>query len=340
MPSVDIQGDERDNVGVHGPVDDSSRPSTAASASPPPNAEMLTVIIPAFNEEEGLPPTLKSLQAETRLTGCRIIVVDDGSTDGTVAAARAVPGVEVLQHLNNKGYGAGIKTGTRHASTQYVAWFDADGQHRAEDLARLFEAAVNNDYDAVFGNRASGSAVVKSRVAGKKVLGFVANSVANQKIPDINCGLRVFRRAVLTSYLPLLPDGFSASTTTTLLCIKRNRHHAFLPIVTAERVGKSTVKQVRDGVRTLHLMMRILFLFSAFRTFALASGILLALGIGYGTTLAIMHGQGFPVLAALITLAGVIMMGFGIVSDQISALRIDLLERGEEPHGPPRRDRE
>lgn len=299
------------------------------SMDAPANATALTVIIPAYNEEEGLPPTLKSLLAEPRLAGCRVIVIDDGSTDKTVEAARAVPGVEVLQHLNNKGYGAGIKTGTRHATTPYVAWFDADGQHRPEDLANLFEAAVKNDYDAVFGNRSAGSAVVKSRVAGKAILGIVANSVANQKIPDINCGLRVFRRAVLESYLPLLPDGFSASTTTTLLCIKRNRHHAFMPIVTAERVGKSTVKQVRDGVRTLHLMMRILFLFSAFRTFAMAAGILLALGIGYGTTVAVRHGQGFPVLAELITLAGVIMLGFGIISDQISALRIDLLERGE-----------
>ena len=293
------------------------------------DASLLTVIIPAYNEEEGLPPTLRALFAEPRLRGCHVIVIDDGSTDGTASAARAVPGVEVLQHLNNKGYGAGIKTGTRHASTPYVAWFDADGQHRPEDLAKLFQATVLNDYDAVFGNRSTGSAVVKSRVAGKKVLGFVANSVANQKIPDINCGLRVFRRSVLQSYLPLLPDGFSASTTTTLLCIKRNRHHAFLPIVTAERVGTSSVKQVRDGVRTLHLMMRILFLFSAFRTFALVAAVLLAVGMGYGTTIAVLQGQGFPVLAALITLAGVIMLGFGVLSDQISALRIDLLERGE-----------
>lgn len=293
------------------------------------SASELTVIIPAFNEEEGLPPTLKALLAEPRLQGCKVIVIDDGSTDKTAEVARAVPGVEVLQHKNNLGYGAGIKTGTRHATTDYVAWFDADGQHRPEDLANLFEVTLNGSYDAVFGNRAAGSNVVKSRVAGKKVLGFVANSVANQKIPDINCGLRVFRRHLLEAYLPLLPDGFSASTTTTLLFIKRNRHHAFHPIVTAERVGKSTVKQVRDGMRTLHLMMRILFLFQAFRSFAMLAGFFLVVGLGYGTTIAVMHGEGFPVLAELISLAGVIMLGFGIISDQISALRIDLLERSD-----------
>lgn len=294
----------------------------------PVDAAHLSIIIPAYNEEEGLPLTLASLAAEPRLAGCRVIVIDDGSTDQTASVARAA-GVEVLQHKNNRGYGAGIKTGTRHATTEYVAWFDADGQHRAADLATMYEATIGGSYDAVFGNRGSGSAVVKSRVVGKKVLGIVANSVANQKIPDINCGLRVFRRQLLEAYLPLLPDGFSASTTTTLLFIKRNRHHTFHPIITAERVGTSSVKQVRDGIRTLHLMMRILFLFSAFKTFAFLAGSFLAVGLGYGTVIAVLHGQGFPVLAELISLAGVIMLGFGIISDQISALRIDLLERSD-----------
>jgi glycosyltransferase involved in cell wall biosynthesis len=292
-------------------------------------ADDLTVLIPAFNEEEGIGPTLSALFGESRLRGARVIVIDDGSSDNTAEVASAFAGVQVLRHKNNLGYGAGIKTGTRHAETTWVAWFDADGQHRPQDLAEMLEAAKREHYDAVFGNRSAGSAVVKSRVVGKKVLGVVANSVANQKIPDINCGLRVFRRELLAAYLPLLPDGFSASTTTTLLFIKRNRHFSFHPVVTPPRVGTSTVKQVRDGMRTLHLMMRILFLFSAFKAFAIVAGVFLALGIGYGTTIALMHGQGFPVLAELLTLAGVITFCFGIVSDQISALRIDLLERSD-----------
>jgi glycosyltransferase involved in cell wall biosynthesis len=296
------------------------------------NGADLTVIIPAYNEEEGLPPTLQALKAEPRLSACKVIIIDDGSTDKTAEVARAVEGVMVLQHKNNLGYGAGIKTGTRHAETPYVAWFDADGQHRPQDLADMFEAAKKGHYDAVFGNRSSGSAVVKSRVVGKAVLGIVANSVANMKIPDINCGLRIFRRELLAGYLPLLPDGFSASTTTTLLFIKRNRHFLFHPIVTVERIGKSTVKQVRDGMRTLALMMRILFLFSAFKAFASVASLFLAFGLVYGTTIAIINKQGFPVLAELLSIVGVIIFCFGIISDQISALRIDLLERGEDGH--------
>jgi glycosyltransferase involved in cell wall biosynthesis len=307
--------------------------TTATTATTALPASDLTILIPSFNEEGGLPPTLTGLLGEPRLAGARVIVIDDGSTDKTAeVAASFAPRVEVLRHKNNQGYGAGIKSGTRHATTHWVAWFDADGQHRTEDLVSLYETAVRDHYDAVFGNRTAGSAIVKSRVAGKKVLSIVANSVAQQKIPDLNCGLRVFRRELLAAYLPLLPDGFSASTTTTLLCIKRNRHFTFSPIKVEVRIGTSTVKQVRDGLRTLHLMMRILFLFQAFKTFATVASFFFATGLVYGVAIALWRGQGFPVLAELLCIVGVIVFCFGIISDQISALRIDLLERSD-AHG-------
>jgi glycosyltransferase involved in cell wall biosynthesis len=292
------------------------------------DASEVTVLIPAFNEEKGLPPTLESLLAAPELEGAHILVIDDGSTDGTAAAAaRFAPTVRVLRHANNQGYGAGIKSGTRHAHTRWVAWFDADGQHRTEDLIAMLTKAVSEDYDAVFGNRTADSAFVPSRALGKKVLSIVAHSVAQQRIPDLNCGLRVFRREILEAYLPLLPDGFSASTTTTLLYMKRNRHFAFHPVKIEARIGKSTVKQVRDGLRTLHLMMRILFLFQAFKAFAVVAGVFAALGFSYGVAVAVTRGQGFPVLAELLCVVAVIVFCFGIISDQISALRIDMLER-------------
>lgn len=293
------------------------------------HAKDLTILIPAFNEEQGLPKTLESLRNEPRLAGATVLVIDDGSTDRTAEVARGL-GVQVLTHKNNQGYGAGIKSGARKATTPWVAWFDADGQHRAQDLATMFDTAVQGGYDAILGSRGAGSHVVKSRVVGKQVLGIVASSVAGEKIPDLNCGLRVFRADVLRAYLPLLPDGFSASTTTTLLLYKRNRHFDFHSIVTEERLGKSTVKQVRDGLRTLHLMFRILVLFAAFKFFTALAGAFLLVGLAYGGVVALTHGQGVPVLAALLALVGAIIFCFGVVSDQISALRLEMLERAGE----------
>ena len=290
----------------------------------------LTILIPAYNEEAGIKPTLETLIAEPALKNAKIFVVDDGSTDNTAEIAGAFERVRVLRHKNNQGYGAGIKTGTRHADTTYVAWFDADGQHRSEDLVSMFELAIREEYDAVIGERTSESAVVKSRVAGKYVLKQIARFVTGRKIHDINCGLRVFRRDLLENYLPLLPDGFSASTTSLLLFIKRNRHFCFAPVVVDARAGTSTVKQVRDGLKAIHLMTRILFLFSALKAFAIAASVFIALGLAYGIGWALYYQKGFPVLGALIVLIGVVLFCIGIVSDQISSLRIELMERGSD----------
>lgn len=288
----------------------------------------LTVIIPAYNEENGLPPTLEALLAEPRLKHAQILVVDDGSTDKTAEAARGFERVTVLQHKNNQGYGAGIKTGAWKSKTEYVAWFDADGQHRPEDLAMMFQSALDEQYDAVIGIRQQGSNVVKSRVAGKWVLKRAARFVSNVRVDDINCGLRVFRRDLLIAYLPLLPNGFSASTTSLLVFLRRNRHVGFHPVITEARVGKSSVRQIRDGFATLHLMMRILFLFSAFKVFSMLAAIFVVIGGAYGLGWAIYSGKGFPVLGAMIITSGILLFAIGIISDQISSLRLDLLERG------------
>jgi len=290
----------------------------------------LTILIPAYNEEAGLGPCLETLLAEPDIKNATVIVIDDGSTDKTAEIAARYDRVKVLRHKNNQGYGAGIKTGTRHATTTYVAWFDADGQHRSQDLVAMYDLALREEYDAVIGERTSESAVVKSRVAGKYVLKQIARFVTGRRIHDINCGLRVFRRDLLENYLPLLPDGFSASTTSLLVFIKRNRHFCFAPVVVEARAGTSTVKQVRDGMKAIHLMTRILFLFSAFKTFAISAAIFIAVGMLYGISWAIYNGAGFPVLAALIVLIGVVLFCIGIVSDQISALRIELMERGSD----------
>jgi glycosyltransferase involved in cell wall biosynthesis len=293
------------------------------------DSSQLTVLIPAFNEEEGIGKTLELLTAEPALENASIIVIDDGSSDRTGEVAAEYPRVRVLRHKNNQGYGAGIKTGTRFATTEWVAWFDADGQHRVEDLVTMFEKAASDGYDAVIGERQQGSNVVATRVPGKAVLRMAARFVVKEKISDINCGLRVFRRDLLAAYLPLLPDGFSASTTSLLVFIKRNRHWVFHPITTEQRVGTSSVRQVRDGFRTLHLMLRILVLFSAFKFFSLVSAICFTVGAAYGISWAIYTGKGIPVLAALVMIVGVLVFTMGIVSDQISDLRLDLLERGK-----------
>ncbi len=287
-------------------------------------ADDLTIIIPAYNEEAGIGRTLQSLHAEPRLTGAKVIVISDGSADRTAEIARQ-HGATVIENWSNLGYGASLKRGIQRATTELIAWFDADGQHQPSDLADMVERIHREEAHAVIGARTPSSHVVKKRVLGKRIIKFAAEAAVGRKIPDVNCGLRVFRRVLLLRYVDLLPDGFSASTTSTLLFMKRNHHLIFHPIQTVERIGTSTVRQVRDGLRALHTILRITIMFNALRTFNWCSGLLIAVGLLYGVTVGLIKGGGFPVFAAMTTILGVQVFCLGLVCDQITAMRLAYL---------------
>jgi glycosyltransferase involved in cell wall biosynthesis len=285
---------------------------------------MLTVIVPAFNEDEAIAPTLEELRRH--FPAAEIIVVDDGSTDRTAERAAAVYGVRVVRHSMNRGYGAAIKTGVRNATRDVVAWYDADGQHAPEDLDVLVQRLATQELHAAIGVRSRGSAVDARRVLGKTILGFFVQFVAGRRLNDVNCGLRVVRRDVLRRYLHLLPDGFSASITSMLLMLKRGYRVEFVPIHTRPRTGTSTVRMLRDGLLAVQTSLRILILFQAFQAFTAVSTLLFVVGSVYGTAMALMFGRGFPALASVLVLSGVIIFFMGLLTDQVVALRMERLE--------------
>jgi len=290
-----------------------------------PSADQLTIVIPAYNEELGLEPTLRALRDELRLDGARVIVIDDGSTDNTSDVAYRF-GATVLRNRTNLGYGASLKKGIQSVETPLLAWFDADGQHRPSDLADMLECLHAEDADAVIGARTRASHAPRRRAPGKMVIKFAAEAAIGDKIPDVNCGLRLFRRDILNQYVHLLPDGFSASTTSTLLFIKRKYHVLFHPVEVDQRVGKSSVRQFRDGFRTLHTILRILILFNAFKSFTWLAAVTVLGGLTYGLPVALMNGRGFPVLAEMFIVLGVQIFCMGVICDQISAMRLERLE--------------
>jgi len=293
-----------------------------------PRAPKLTVIIPAWNEEAGIGKTLDMLADEPRLKGAEVIVVDDGSTDRTAEIA-AERGARVIRNWANLGYGASLKRGVRAARSELVAWFDADGQHHPADLADMVETLRCERAQAVIGARDPASHRVKGRQWGKRVIKWAAEAAVGRKVPDVNCGLRVFRRRALSRYLDLLPNGFSASTTSTLLLMKHNAHLVFHPVRAAKRIGQSSVRPLRDGLRTLHVILRITVMFNALRAFSLLAGLMILAGLVYGVVLGVVIGQGFPVLAAVTVLMGVQVFCLGVVCDQVSAMRLERLGGAE-----------
>lgn len=284
----------------------------------------LTICIPAFNEEKSIGDTLIELRKEFQ--EAEIIVVNDGSEDKTGEIAKSIPGIIVISHERNKGYGASLKTAIRSATGKIVAWYDADGQHRVEDLKKVVKPVFEGAVDMVIGIRKKGSDVKMDRVPGKLLLKIIAEIIVRDKVPDLNSGLRCFKLDIIKRYLHLLPDGFSASATSTLLMMKRGYRIGYEEIVSNKRTGVSTVRILMDGLKALQLLLRTLILFEAFAFFTILSLLQIIPGTIYGFYIAFVYSRGFPTFASTIIISGVLTFFMGIICDQITELRKEKFE--------------
>lgn len=276
-----------------------------------------SIVIPAFNEEPAVGPLVTALREGGNWR--EIIVVDDGSSDATAERAREA-GATVVRHPYNKGNGAAVKTGIRHASGEFVLIVDGDGQHRAADAVRLVSRL--GEYDLVIGARSSGTQATRMRLLGNAALNRLAGHLTGRRILDLTSGFRGARRSQLREFLHLLPNGFSTPTTTTLAFIKAGYNVCFEPIEAAARVGSSKIRLAKDGVRFLLIVLKIVTLFSPFRVFLPVSLASFLLGTAYAAwTIATQsHVTNSSVL--LIMLAVVVFL-VGLVSEQIAALRFE-----------------
>ncbi|MBI3331835.1 glycosyltransferase family 2 protein [Candidatus Peregrinibacteria bacterium] len=282
----------------------------------------LSIVIPAYNEEQGIVSVLRELVAERdRLhADWEIILVNDGSKDRTAQLARSVQGVTVISHPYNKGYGAALKTGIRAASGEWCMTYDADHQHTPNLVTALLPHCTPEN-DMVVGKR-EGYQGPWIRQPGKRLIAAVANYLTQQKIPDLNSGLRAFKRSQFLRFLHLFPNGFSLSTTSTVCFFKEHLNVIYVPITIQARVGKSTVK-MRDAVKTVMLIVRLIMLFSPLRIFlpaAVISGILATALLIYEL---VMFQNVSDSAVALLSLTAILFF-FGLLADQIAAIRREL----------------
>jgi glycosyltransferase involved in cell wall biosynthesis len=251
--------------------------------------------------------------------GAEIIVVDDGSTDETGHVA-AEAGARVIRHHHNKGYGAALKAGIRAAEREIVVTFDADGQFDTSDIAKLVDALSENDM--AVGTRPQGAGSPTLRKPGKWLLSKTANYLAQTEIPDLNCGFRALRTDTAKHFLNLLPNGFSFTTTITLAMFKDGYNVAYIPITVRPRMaGKSSVR-VADGFNTLLLIIRIIALFDPLKVFLPASALLFAAGVLYSVLDSLAFGRlNIAAGAVILFVSAVMVFMFGILADQVSAIR-------------------
>src|SRR5690554_74513 len=274
-----------------------------------------SVVIPAKNESATIGSVVSNIM---QLAGCEeVIVVDDGSNDGTGLIA-AEQGAKVIRHPYSKGNGASIKTGTRAAGEDVLVFMDADGQHAPADIPHLVEV-LSQGYDMVVGARQKGSQASVGRGLANRLYNQLASYMTGQKVEDLTSGFRAAKRERFLEFLNLLPNGFSYPTTSTMAFFRAGYSVGYVPINAAKREGKSHIKPLQDGVRFLLIIFKIGTLYSPLKLFVPIAAALFLTGIGYyGYTFSTM-GR-FTNMSALLLTTSLIIFMVGLVSEQITAL--------------------
>jgi len=281
------------------------------------NTGATSVIVPAFNEGRSIGPLVTELRSVANWR--EILVVDDGSADDTGARAEAA-GARVIRHPYNKGNGASVKTGLRQATGLFILILDADGQHRPSDAPRL--VGYLDTYDLVVGARSARTQATAFRRFGNALLNRTASYLTTRPIPDLTSGFRAARRSCIMEFLHLLPNGFSTPTTTTLAFLKAGYSVHFEPIDAARRQGLSHIKLASDGVGFVLILLKVITIFSPMRIFLPISAAAFLLGATYAvwTILTQSHVTNSSVLLILLS---VVIFLVGLVSEQISSLRLE-----------------
>ena len=274
-----------------------------------------SVIVPAFDEETAIAEVVGTLRKSAPWH--EIIVVDDGSTDQTGAIA-AQAGAQVIRHPYNKGNGAAVKTGVRHATGEWVVILDADGQHQAGDARKL--VALLGDYDLVVGARSPATQATAARRLGNDLLNALAGYLSEREIPDLTSGFRAARRAHVLEFLHLLPNGFSTPTTTTLAFLRAGYNVRFEPVEARQRSGHSKIRLARDGAKFFLILLKVITIFSPLKIFVPISAAAFLLGVVYGVWTVLQNSR-IPNGAVLLLMFAVVVFLVGLVSEQIAALR-------------------
>ena len=236
----------------------------------------ISIVLPAYNEEMGIGPQIESIRQVLTSHGLthEIIVVDDGSVDQTgerALQARA----RVLRHFENRGYGAALKTGIEASKYETIVIADADGTYPAQDIPLLISKI--GDADMVVGARVGTQVHIPiRRRPAKWLLGWFAGYIGGQRIPDLNSGMRIFRRDCVKQYFSILPDGFSFTTTVTLAFLADGYRVIYHPINYNRRIGNSKIMP-RHFMDFMILVLRMAMLFQPLKVFvplALLCGLL------------------------------------------------------------------
>jgi glycosyltransferase involved in cell wall biosynthesis len=287
------------------------------------NPPEISIVVPVFNEAGSLGQVLGKIQA-LELPPTEIIVVDDGSTDGSADVALNA-GANVVRHPYNIGNGAAVKSGMRAARGRLIVLMDGDGQHKPEDIPKLLAEAAN--YHMIVGARAKGSKLRFHRYAANSVYNLFASYVTAFRVQDLTSGFRLLTRREAMRFIDLLPNTFSYPTTLTLAFLRSGLTVKYVPIQSLYRAGQSKISLITDGLRFLLIITKIATLFSPFRVFLPVSLFFFLGGLGnYAYTYYTQNR--FTNMSVFALTTAVIIFMLGLISEQIALLRMERQQSG------------
>ena len=245
-------------------------------------ARGVTIVVPAYNEQDGIEGVVQRLDALSLAVPVEILVVDDGSSDGTPLVLERLKtrfkSLRVEKHLVNRGYGAALKTGFARARHDVVVITDGDGTYPENKIQELL-ARIDDGADMAVGSRTGVEVHIPLvRRPAKAFLRVLASFLAGTPIPDLNSGLRAIRRELVLMYRPILPSGFSFTTTITLAALTNDHRVDYVPIDYAKRAGFSKIRPLRDTIGFTALILRTVMYFNPLKVFV-PLAVLIAAGL-------------------------------------------------------------
>ena len=277
---------------------------------------MLSIVIPAHNEEKAIGAVLDELIEVLEGQKYEIIVVDDGSTDKTPKIVQKKDSIKLIQHHYNKGYGAAIKTGIKNATNEVILIIDGDGSYPVKAIPELLKEA--DKYDMVVGARTGKEVKIQLyRRPAKWFLSKLANYLAETKIPDLNSGMRIFRRKEVERFLNILPNKFSFTTTLTLAYHTTGLLVKYVPINYYKRAGKSKIRPFKDGFNFIMLIFRTITYFNPLKVFLFVGFAFFLAAVFIFLYSALFSGRFMDVTTIVLLVAAIQTIIFGLLADLV-----------------------
>lgn len=286
----------------------------------------LSVVIPAYNEKEAIIDTVQQVILVLISTDIdfELIVVNDGSTDKTGEILQeylnkndaSAKNVRLINHKFNKGYGAALKSGILKAKYNNICIIDADGTYPNNKIPLLFNKYLSGPYDMIIGRRPFEKLPTITKPA-KWFLTVIASYLAGAKIPDLNSGLRIFKKDVILIFFPIISDGFSFTTTSTLAMITNSYEIDYMDIDYLKRRGKTKIKPVKDTLNFIQIIIRTILYFNPLRIFLPLSVVLFLIG-AITFIIGLFFGYFFENSFTILFVGSIQLLAIGMLADLIN----------------------